>query len=254
MEVAFPLKFASRCLTPDWVMLEVKYRYDREIDRAERPAIRKICERDDVASRTMVLCISGIHRTSTVSSANESTKSNTKHVEPCIELSDGWYSLPAVLDQPLKQMLGCGKISVGTKLVISGAELTGDNEPCHPLDAPSNLALKISANSTRRARWYAKLGYQRFPRPFPISLSSVYPDGGLVGCTEVVVARVYPILYMEKIKDGGNVFRGSWAEDRVAASYETVRQRRMEVVCGRVEREFWDEVEKEGKDSHTPTL
>ena len=93
-------------------------RYDREIDRAERPAIRKICERDDVASRTMVLCISGIHRTSTVSSANESTKSNTKHVEPCIELSDGWYSLPAVLDQPLKQMLGCGKISVGTKLVI----------------------------------------------------------------------------------------------------------------------------------------
>ena len=41
-------------------MKELKYRYDREIDRAQRPALRRITEKDDVPSRLMVLCISSI--------------------------------------------------------------------------------------------------------------------------------------------------------------------------------------------------
>lgn len=47
-------------LTPDRVMKELKYRYDREIDRAQRPALRRILEKDDVPTRRMVLCISSI--------------------------------------------------------------------------------------------------------------------------------------------------------------------------------------------------
>lgn len=47
-------------LTPDRVMKDLKYRYDREIDRSQRPAIRKILEKDDVSSKRMILCISTI--------------------------------------------------------------------------------------------------------------------------------------------------------------------------------------------------
>ena len=47
-------------LTPERVMKELKYRYDREIDRAQRPALRKIFEKDDVPSKRIVLCISSI--------------------------------------------------------------------------------------------------------------------------------------------------------------------------------------------------
>lgn len=40
--------------------MELKYRYDREIDISERPALRKILEKDDAASKRMVLCVLSI--------------------------------------------------------------------------------------------------------------------------------------------------------------------------------------------------
>lgn len=40
--------------------MELKYRYDREIDRSERSALRKILEKDDVSSKRMVLCVESI--------------------------------------------------------------------------------------------------------------------------------------------------------------------------------------------------
>ncbi len=276
MEVGFPCTFAGRCLTPDWLMLQLKCRYDREIDRAERPAIRKICEHDDVPSRAMALCVSRIDwdgvmgggkpkevsvgekssdtlSVSAVDSLEKSTRDDSKF-QPysgpaCIELTDGWYSLPAVVDQPLRHMIRTGKIAVGTKLITYGAELVGDKAPSHPLEAPTTLTLKLSTNSTRRARWYARLGYQRSPRPFPVSLSSVLPDGGLVGCTEAIVARVYPMLYMEKSPAGGrNVFRNRRAEEKVGATHEAVRQRRIEAICVRVQREYEAEMDKQGEE------
>ncbi|KAJ7376333.1 Breast cancer 2, early onset [Desmophyllum pertusum] len=50
----------DRCLTPDWLLCQLKYRYDREIDNSHRSALKKIMERDDISSRTLVLCVSSV--------------------------------------------------------------------------------------------------------------------------------------------------------------------------------------------------
>lgn len=263
MEVAFPQQFAGRCLTPDWLMLQLKYRYDREIDRAERSALHKISEQDDLPSRTMVVCVSAIHteKLSSIETCNESMVNSSIIAKddsrlgrecspppnpPCIEVTDGWYSVPAVLDMPLKRMVKCGRISLGTKLITYGSELIGRCDPSHPLEASPLMALRLHANSTRRARWFSKLGYQRVPHPFPVPLSSIFPDGGLVGCVDVMVVRVYPLLCMEKMEGRRNVFRSERAEARVGASHEAARQRELEKICAKVQREFEDEVEAQG--------
>jgi len=41
-------------------MAQLKYRYDREINRSQRPAMRRILEKDDSASKRLVLCVSSI--------------------------------------------------------------------------------------------------------------------------------------------------------------------------------------------------
>jgi hypothetical protein len=42
------------------LLLQLKYRYDREIDHCHRSAIRKILERDDSPARRLVLCIARV--------------------------------------------------------------------------------------------------------------------------------------------------------------------------------------------------
>ena len=52
--------FGAQCLTIENVMVQLKYRYDREIDRAERSALKTILEKDESPSRRMVLCVASI--------------------------------------------------------------------------------------------------------------------------------------------------------------------------------------------------
>lgn len=47
-------------MTPDKVLLQLKHRYDREVDQSQRSALKKILERDEAASRRMVLCVAGV--------------------------------------------------------------------------------------------------------------------------------------------------------------------------------------------------
>ena len=255
MEVSFPHRLGGRCLTPDWLMLQMKYRYDREIDLAQRPALRKICEGDDVPSRTMILCVSHIdydliqgpshHQQAQVSFGNDSKLASPPD-PPCVVLTDGWYSLPGILDAALKHAVRRGVVSVGTKVITSGAELVGGSGPTHPLEAPPTLALKLSANSTRRVRWFARLGYHRSPLPIRVPLESTLPTGGLVGNTEVLVCRVYPPVFMERVREGGVVFRSRRAEEGAELLYQARRQREMEKVYQRVQREMEDEMAREG--------
>lgn len=101
-------------------MAQLKYRYDREIDKVERSAIRRIVERDDTPAKRMILFVSRILEQSLVYS---------------MELSDGWYAIRThSTDTVLSSAISKGKIVVGTKLVIQGAELMGIEEGCSPLE------------------------------------------------------------------------------------------------------------------------
>lgn len=61
------------------------------------------------------------------------------------------------------------------------------------------VKLKISTNSTRRVRWYAKLGfYVNSSLPIPISLESVLPCGGIIGSLSLVILRKYHMMYLER--------------------------------------------------------
>ncbi|TRZ16338.1 hypothetical protein HGM15179_010760 [Zosterops borbonicus] len=239
MEVSFPHEFANRCLTPEMVLLQLKYRYDLEVDKSKRSAIKKIMERDDAAGKTLVLCISKIISLSTVVSPTSSNKNvESKKAAALIEVTDGWYGIRALLDPPLKAFLDTRRLTVGQKIIVHGAELVGPQNGCTPLEAPDSLMLKISANSTRRVRWHTKLGFHRDPRPFPLPLSSLYSEGGAVGCIDVVIQRTYPIQWMEKTSAGSYVFRNSRAEEREAAKHAEDQQKKLEALFAKIQAEY----------------
>uniref|UniRef100_A0A663M593 BRCA2 DNA repair associated n=2 Tax=Athene cunicularia TaxID=194338 RepID=A0A663M593_ATHCN len=239
MEASFPHEFANRCLTPETVLLQLKYRYDLEVDKSKRSAIKRITERDDAAGKTLVLCVSRIISLNTVVSPSSSNKNvESKKAAAIIEVTDGWYGIRALLDPPLKAFLHRGRLSVGQKIIVHGAELVGSQNGCTPLEAPDSLMLKISANSTRRVRWHAKLGFHRDPRPFPLPLSSLYCEGGAVGCVDVVIQRTYPIQWMEKTSAGSYIFRNSRAEEREAAKHAEDQQKKLEDLFAKIQAEY----------------
>lgn len=58
--LSYEIKFDFKC-TVQSVIDQLKYRYDKELYNAERSAFRKILEKDDVATKTMVLCVAGVN-------------------------------------------------------------------------------------------------------------------------------------------------------------------------------------------------
>ncbi|XP_015479058.1 breast cancer type 2 susceptibility protein isoform X1 [Parus major] len=245
MEVSFPHEFANRCLTPEMVLLQLKYRYDLEVDKSKRSAIKKIMERDDAAGKTLVLCISKIISLNTVVSPGSSSKNmEGKKAAALIEVTDGWYGIRALLDPPLKAFLDRRRLTVGQKIIVHGAELVGPQNGCTPLEAPDSLMLKISANSTRRVRWHTRLGFHRDPRPFPLPLSSLYSEGGAVGCIDVVIQRTYPIQWMEKTSAGSYIFRNSRAEEREAAKHAEDQQKKLEALFAKIQAEYENHEER----------
>ncbi|XP_014892348.1 breast cancer type 2 susceptibility protein [Poecilia latipinna] len=252
MEKSFPETMGSLCLTPEQVLLQLKYRYDVEVDHSRRPALRKIMERDDTPAKTLVLCICEIiskcqllHAQS-CSDTKMSQSAETKVETPVafVRLTDGWYAIKAQLDEPLTAMLHKGRLAVGGKLLIHGAQLMGSQDGCSPLEAPDSLMLKICANSTRRARWDAKMGFHTDPRPFLLPISSLYSNGGAVGCVDIFILRSYPMQWMERKSDGGVVFRSVRAEEKEARRFNSHKQKAVELLFAKVQAEF--EKEEEG--------
>uniref|UniRef100_A0A4W5KC32 BRCA2 DNA repair associated n=1 Tax=Hucho hucho TaxID=62062 RepID=A0A4W5KC32_9TELE len=238
MERAFPAVMGSLCLTPEQVLLQLKYRYDLEVDNSKRSALRKIMERDDTAVKTLALCVCGV--------VTKGSKAKSSPVG-LIWLTDGWYAIKAQLDVPLTAMLHRGRLAIGGKVLVHGAELVGSQDACSPLEAPDSLMLKIGANGTRVARWYTRLGFYSNPSPFLLPLSSLYSNGGPVGCVDIVVLRSYPTQWMEKKPDGGFVFRAGRAEEREARRYGDTKHRAMEILFAKIQAQFEKEEDVCGK-------
>ncbi|XP_049786303.1 breast cancer type 2 susceptibility protein-like [Schistocerca cancellata] len=229
-ERSFPHIFASRYLTPRVLLLQLKYRYDREIDRCQRSALRRIMEHDDAPGKRMVLCVADVikHEEAQEENGKDGNRQCLKMCNYELELTDGWYSIGCTVDMEMCHLIEAGRVAVGTKLVTHSAELVNCEQPCSPLEAGPNVRLKIHTNSTRRARWDCRLGFCRQPGPLPVSLSSLKPAGGVISCVTAVIARVYPVVYMEKGPDGKAEFYSAKQEALRASKRERQWQEHIE--------------------------
>ncbi|KAI7848653.1 hypothetical protein BDC45DRAFT_449861 [Circinella umbellata] len=112
-----------------------------------------------------------------------------------------------------------GKLTIGSKLSICGAQLSGDSQPRSPLSTSSkDTYLSITTNASRIASWDTKLGYQRHRLVFR-SLSTIYENGGLVTALDVIVCRKYPLMYTETLPGSKKKIK------RTAREEEDVRKR-----------------------------
>lgn len=106
-------------------------------------------EKDDTSAKTLVLCVCGIvsrgHSPNSFGDTKTPQGADAKAENPfaVVWLTDGWYAIKAQLDEPLTAMLHKGRVCVGGKLIIHGAQLVGSQDACSPLEAPESLMLKV---------------------------------------------------------------------------------------------------------------
>ena len=93
------------------------------------------------------------------------------------------------------RIISQNKIYVGKKLCICGAQLCGSEQGEDVFQCKSFL--QIFYNGTRRAPWFARLGFQQ-RAAFSVSLKSVVNGGGIIPAIDVAVQRVYQTAYLEE--------------------------------------------------------
>ncbi|KAI8099152.1 uncharacterized protein BX664DRAFT_254336 [Halteromyces radiatus] len=187
-------------------------------------------EQDDGPVKQMVLMVADIVRTGS---------SRDKYR---LQLTDGWYQISAYVDSRMNHMIEQGKIYIGLKISITGAQLTGDRTARTPLEALSTeednmnendlhdittTAISISSNSCLPCSWDTRLGYpyRRRRRQVIRRLDSIYDDGGLITMMDVVVCRKYPMMYSETLVNGLVITRNSKDEEDYRRTLEQQQQR-----------------------------
>ena len=208
--VAYTLRFSkvlrSSILTPEHVLGQLKHRFRQENYMGKRSPLFKILSlQARTAPSKLVLFVSATH-----------VGGDTG----MIELSDGWYSLPAKLDYTLQRHLSREKIFLGLKIAVCGAELLGVEDPCQPLDRPAAACMQLSVNGVRPAPWDAKLG---FSGRMNIRMHSIVPGGGIVPATVVVIQAQYPLMVFEKTPDGAGKFRSLQNEEKARSEWNDKR-------------------------------
>ncbi|KAJ9694057.1 hypothetical protein PVL29_009843 [Vitis rotundifolia] len=219
-ERCYPAKHMGRFFTMSNVLEELKYRYEREVNHGHRSAIKRILEGDASPSTMVVLCISAIHSTCDMKIGTHSVSLNGSENSDAakVELTDGWYSIDACLDALLSKQLFAGKLFIGQKLRIWGAGLCGWVGPISPLETSKTAGLLVHINGTYRAHWADRLGFCKGVGP-PLAFRCIKSHGGPVPQTLVRVTRIYPILYKERLSNGGSIIRSGRMENKMMQLY-----------------------------------
>ncbi|KZO89991.1 hypothetical protein CALVIDRAFT_491058 [Calocera viscosa TUFC12733] len=192
---AYPMDLTERW---SWshVIDQLLYRYEREINRGQRPAVKKIQEQDCASTRSMVLTVCQIKMTT----RQKADDPDQTEEHPEFVLTDGWYKIRASVDDCLGRATKMAKIQVGTKIAMSGIKLDAAKEGKEVLKALDDTMLKLTGNSTCLARWYTKLGFA--PKPFVPTIASLSPDGGNVVMLHITVTKMFPIGYIDAFVEG----------------------------------------------------
>lgn len=201
----------------DEVCRQMKYRYEREVNLAQRSAIKRIAEHDSPPNLPMVLCVFNIRK---------DPGQGNKSTAYMLELTDGWYRILANIDEPMARAVKRNKIRRGVKLVIQGATLDASSSgPCDALEAGSKIVLNLAGNSCSLARWDARLGFQKGLPP-AASLRSLTPDGGIISCMDIVVTRLFPVAFVDVGSSGNQMggARGEAEEAEAQRAWETKRE------------------------------
>lgn len=118
-------------------------------------------ERDDTAAKTLVLCVCGVvsrgHSPKRQSfndiKTPQGADAKVENPSAVVWLTDGWYAIKAQLDEPLTAMLHKGRLAIGGKLIVHGAQLVGSQDACSPLEAPESLMLKVLMLEWEKTRY-----------------------------------------------------------------------------------------------------
>ncbi|KAG0478695.1 hypothetical protein HPP92_013414 [Vanilla planifolia] len=223
----------GKLLTVSNVLEELKYRYDREVNYGHRSALKKVLDGDLSPSSMMILCISAIRSrsgaqidegidSSNLQGAGKKLSCSSSYNVAKIELTDGWYSMNAMLDMYLSNQIPAGKLFVGQKLRVWGSALCGWVGPISPLEALNTVSLVLHVNGTYRAHWAESLGLCKGIGA-PLAFRCIKASGGKVPRTLVGIKRIYPILYKERLTNGGSIVRSESMEKKVIQFYNQRR-------------------------------
>ncbi|KAI8612799.1 BRCA2, oligonucleotide/oligosaccharide-binding, domain 1-domain-containing protein, partial [Chytriomyces sp. MP71] len=205
--------------TPLYVVEQLLFRYEKEYAGGKRSCLKQIIEGDAPVELLMVLCVSRI-----IINGRDISSENLDSSYLALELTDGWYRLNAQIDEVLSKAIRKNSITIGQKLLIYGAQLLGSAGSSTPLEAGDSLQLRLFANSTRRERWHAKLGFQRQSRPFQLALGHVAVQGGPVALVDAIIMRKFELCFVETNVDGTKTTRNE-------AEEEVERMRRLVSRC-----------------------
>ena len=265
MERRFPVQLGGQYLNYEHVKAQLKSRYERELVAAKRPAVRKILNKDVAAGIPIILCVSQVLRF-------RSKKPDGGVTEGLrLELTDGWYSIPALVDSVLAIYVEKGTIQVGSKIAVCNAQLAGSDDGVDPLDDSYDsskrncpLLLKITANCTRPAKWHARLGL--VPPKFlenhagtilVKSLDDIHPNGGSIPAIDLVVCKAYRRMYREELISAN---KQVFATNHLTEAEESSRQREFESKDQRAREKLADSAQKEclkvrlSSSLHSPVL
>ena len=204
-ERAWPGCFSSgRALHASCMMAQLRYRYAREHGQGSRPVLRRVAEGDTAPGVAMCLFVAAI-RLGEHGGAVE------------VDLCDGWYPFRARLDPSLSACVRSGRLALGDKVLVTGAERGGDETAAPPLEAYGSMWLTLGVNTCRKAPWHTRLGIHKRLVLTPLRL--VRPGGGAVPAVGVTITRVFPMLHMEAVAPPP----GAGDDDEAQRSVKTVR-------------------------------